>query len=79
MAKNKGKSPKITLFNQMAKITPILRGRDNTDDLLDAVESVHAKNSHLRAPVGTGSKSARKGAFNPADNSAFNGNQIVKP
>lgn len=70
---------KITLFNKMAKIKAIPRGRDNTDDLLDAVEAVHARNSHLRAPVGTGSKSARKGAFDPADNTAFNGNQVIKP
>lgn len=73
----KGVKARIKLLQGLPKaVNPIPRGRDNTDDLLDAVEAVHAKNSHLRAPVGTASKSARKGAFNPTDNAAFNGNQI---
>lgn len=79
MAKNKGVAAKVTRMNGEAKIRPIPRDRDNTDDILDAVQGQHAKLAHLQAPVGTLSKSAKKGAFNPHDNAAFNGNQISAP
>lgn len=75
----KGVRPKINLFQLPAKIRPIPRGRDNTDDLEDAAQAVHSRFSHLRAPVGTKSKSANKGSFDPADNTAFNGNTVTGP
>lgn len=74
MGRKKGVAPKVTIMNGDAKIRPIPRGRDNTDDLLDAVESVHARMGHLRHPDTT-----RTGSFDPQDNTAYNGNTVVAP
>lgn len=74
MARRKGSAPKVTVMNGNAKVRPIPRGVDNTDDLLAKVEAVHTKKSPLRHPDGT-----RKGSFDPSDNTAFNGNTVVAP
>lgn len=75
MARKKGVTPQVTIIGgQAAKVTPIARGRDNTDDLLDAVEATHARYSHIKHPDNT-----RKGSFDPGDNTAYNGNTVVAP
>jgi hypothetical protein len=74
MARTKGVKPKVTLMNDIAKVQPIPRGRDNTDDLLDAVEAVHVRKGHVRFP-----DNVRTGSFDPGDNTAYNGNTVVAP
>jgi len=75
MAIRGGKAPKITRMNRTeAKVQPIPRDRDNTDDLNDMATMVHARYSKIQAPEGTKS---RKGSFDPTDNSAFNGNTFT--
>ncbi|QGJ90148.1 hypothetical protein HWC80_gp063 [Mycobacterium phage Indlulamithi] len=77
MAKKRFTPVKQVGPNTSDPINAIPRDRDNTDDLLAAEQAVHTRYSHIRAPQGTKSKSATKGAFDPADNTAFNGNKVV--
>jgi hypothetical protein len=80
MAIRGGKSPKITRMHATeAKVREIPRDRDNTDDLWDGQTKVHASYSNIQAPQGTKRKNAKNGAFDPSDNTAFNGNKVVLP
>lgn len=75
MAIRGGKSAKVTRMNKTeAKVQPIPRDRDNTDDLQDALTTVHSRYSKIQAPEGT---KRRKGSFDPTNNTAFNGNTVV--
>lgn len=74
MGRKKGVAPRITQMRPLvAKIEPIMRPRDNTDDLLDAVQMVHTRHSSIKHP---GNK---KGSFDPTNPEAYNGNTVVVP
>jgi hypothetical protein len=74
MGVKKGVKPPVKILNNIAKTQAIPRPVDNTDDLLAKVEAVHARHGHIRIPDGV-----REGSFDPADNTAFNGNTVVAP
>ncbi len=73
--RKKGVAPKITRMHPTeAKIQPIMRDRDNTDDLYDAEMAARAKHNKFQHPDKT-----RKGSFDPGNNSAYNGNTKTFP
>jgi hypothetical protein len=59
-----------------AKFRPIPRDRDNTDDLQDAELAVRTRMSKITHPDNA---KVRRGAFDPADNTAYNGSTVVAP
>lgn len=70
----KGVRPNVRMLFPPTKFRPIPRGRDNTDDLVEAEMRVRARMSKINHPDRT-----RRGSFDPQSDAAYNGNVVQAP